>query len=132
MSTFYYLNTACIAAYPSRYENNGTHCLTLNNTLFNTATSPSTFPVPFTIAGAVLVIACLMSKLQLGQTFLSGAIYSFFGLLEVLALVYYLYLYWKDYFTSEPIPLRIGLAGLGYLFFLNFVGSVAQPVFLCY
>jgi hypothetical protein len=39
------------------------------------------FPVPFTIAGVVLIIACLMSRLQFQETYLSGAIYSLIAIL---------------------------------------------------
>ena len=50
----------------------------------------------------------------------------------MLALVYFLYLYYKDYYSSEPTPLLIGLAGLGYLYILNLVATLAQSIFLCY
>ena len=128
-----YLNTACLAACPSNYTSNGTHCLeNANATIIDSITSPSTFPIPFTIAGSVLVIACLMSKLQFSQTYLSGAIYSFIGILEVLALFYFIYLYYIDYFDTEPVPIWIALGSLAWLYFLNLVGTVAQCVFLCH
>ena len=79
-----------------------------------------------------MVIACLMSKLQFGQTYLSGAMYSFLGLFEVLALVYFLFLYYIDYYINQPTPVFVALAALGYLYFLNVLGSIAQCVFLCY
>ena len=44
-------------------------------------TAATSFPVPFSIAAAVFIIACLMSKLQFSHTFLSGAIYSLVGIL---------------------------------------------------
>lgn len=132
-STFLYLNTACLSACPSNYTTNGTHCVfTPAQTIINAVTTPSTFPVPFTIAGAVVVIACLMSKLQYAQTFLSGAIFAFFGLLELLSLIYFLFLYYIEYFATFPTAFWLGLAAVGYLYLLNVVGSVAQPVFLCY
>lgn len=78
------------------------------------------------------MIACLMSRLQFNQTYLSGAVYSFLGLLEVLALVYFLLLYYKDYYSTESVPLWIGLGSLVYLYLLNAIGSIAQCAFLCY
>ena len=82
VSGTYFLNTACLTTCPSGYTNNGTHCISNPNaTVIGSITTSSTFPVPFTIAGAVLVVACLMSKLQFPQTYLSGAIYAFLGLL---------------------------------------------------
>jgi uncharacterized membrane protein YjjP (DUF1212 family) len=63
-----------------------------------TASAPNnSFPVPFTIAGVVLIIACLMSRLQFPQTYLSGAIYSLVAVLEWGALWYFLYLYYIQY-----------------------------------
>lgn len=78
------------------------------------------------------MIACLMSRLQFSQTYLSGAAYSFLGLLELLALVYFLYLYYKDYYSNQGVPLWIGLGSLAFLYILNIVGTIAQCVFLCY
>lgn len=62
-------------------------------TLNQTLTTTSDFPVPFTIAAGVAVIACLMSKLQFGNTFVPGAIFSLVSLCEVGGLGYFLYLY---------------------------------------
>lgn len=50
----------------------------------------------------------------------------------MLALYYFLYLYYSDYYLSEPTPLWIGLGGLAYLYILNLVGTLAQCIFLCY
>ena len=61
-SGFLSFNAVCISNCPSGYESNGTHCTSiLTNTLVDES---SAFPVPFTIAGVVLIIACLMSRLQ--------------------------------------------------------------------
>jgi hypothetical protein len=57
--------------------------------------SSSNFAVPFTIASIVIMIACLMSKLQFNQTFVSGAIYGLLGLIEWGALINFLYFYLK-------------------------------------
>jgi hypothetical protein len=128
-----FLNAACIAACPANYSSNGTHCVWDPAAAVAAAvTTPNTFPVPFSIAGIVLVIACLMSKLQFGQTYLAGAVFAFLGVLEVLALWYFLALYFLDYFSNEPTPLWVALAATGYLYFLNLVAAIAQCVFLCY
>ena len=40
-----------------------------------------TFPIPFTILGCVVFIACCMSKLQNSNTYMIGLLYSLFGLI---------------------------------------------------
>lgn len=77
-NTYSLLNGACLGECPASFKSNGTHCLDINQEVL---TTPNSFPVPFSIAGAVLLIACLMSKLQFSNTFLPGAIFSFFGIL---------------------------------------------------
>ena len=130
-SGFLFFNAVCLTSCTDGYYSNGTHCLP-KAVVTAEITAPTTFPVPFSIAGAVLVIACLMSRLQFSQTYLSGAIYSFVGVLEVLALLYFLYLYYLGYYSSEPIPLYIALGALGYLYILNVIACLAQSIFLCY
>ena len=39
------------------------------------------FPVPLSIATAVVLVASMMSKLQNHKTFLAGAVYSLVGIL---------------------------------------------------
>ena len=132
-ANYLYFNAVCLANCTTGYVSNGTHCISAAAAALNSAiTTPTTFPVPFSIAAAVLLIACLMSRLQFGQTYLSGAVYSLFGLLELLALIYFLYLYWADYYNSQPIPFFIGIAALAYLYTLNIVAAFAQGIFLCY
>jgi proprotein convertase subtilisin/kexin type 5 len=62
-SGFLYLKTLCVTNCSAGYTSNGTHCI---DTLASSLTVPlsNAFPVPFSIAGAVLIIACLMSRLQ--------------------------------------------------------------------
>jgi len=96
-SGFLFLKGLCLTNCPSGYNSNGTHCIdVLSSSLTST---PNTFPVPFSIAAAVLVVACLMSRLQFNETFLSGAIYSFLSLLEWGALWLFLYLYYIAYMS---------------------------------
>ena len=78
-SGYLFFNAACLTNCTSGYFSNGTHCLaTVTPALTESATR---FPVPFSIAGAVFLIACLMSRLQFNQTYLSGAVYAFMGIL---------------------------------------------------
>ncbi len=91
------LNGACLSACPASYTSNGTHCIDINQQVL---TTPNSFPVPFSIAAAVILVACLMSKLQFNKTFLPGAVFAFLGLLEVGSLGYFLYLYYENRFTS--------------------------------
>lgn len=77
-SSYSLLNGACLGECPASYKTNGTHCVDINQEVL---TTQSSFPVPFSIAGAVILIACLMSKLQYSKTFLPGAIFGFIGLL---------------------------------------------------
>ena len=44
--------------------------------------------MPFTCVGLALFIACFMSKLQNKNTYLVGAAYSLFGILETVSLLY--------------------------------------------
>lgn len=89
------------------------------------------FPAPFTIAGLVLSIACLMSRLQFPQTYLSGAIYSLVAILEWCALWYFMYLYYMEW-MSEPVALFIALGAMGFLYIMNITACLAQSIFLCY
>jgi hypothetical protein len=44
--------------------------------------------MPFTIIGAVIIIACLMSKLQNENSYFIGTVYSFLGVLETSSIAY--------------------------------------------
>lgn len=79
----------------------------------------------------MLIIACLMSRLQFPQTYLSGAIYSLISVLEWCALWYFLYLYFIQY-MGEPVAEYIGLGAMGFLYIMNITSWIAQSVFLCY
>ena len=73
------LEAVCYDKCPSPYKSNGTHCI--DALVSSLEVANKSFPVPFTIAGVVLIIACLMSRLQFQETYLSGAIYSFVAIL---------------------------------------------------
>ena len=88
--------------------------------------------MPFSIAAVVFIIACLMSRLQFNHTYLPGAIYSLLAILEWGALVYFLFLYFTEFFQAEPLPLFIGLAALGYLYILNIFATIIQNAIICY
>lgn len=130
-SGFFFLNAMCINPCPTGYNSNGTHCLNILEQTLTAEAPNNSFPVPFSIAGVVLTIACLMSRLQFHQTYLSGAIYSLIGVLEWGALWYFLYLYYIEH-LDEPVALYIGLGAMGYLYIMNITALLAQSIFLCY
>ena len=128
-SDYSLLNGNCLGTCPGGYETNGTHCIDTNE---EALTSSSAFPVPFTIASAVAIIACLMSKLQFNHTFMPGAVFAFLGVFEWGALAYFLYLYFIKLFAATPLPLFIGLAALAYLYVLNILAIIIQNIVFCY
>lgn len=81
----------CAPSCPTNYtlDSTGTTCLysPVNSSSAAAAltdsltTTPSVFPVPFTITAGFLAIACLMSRFQHENTFVWGALYGFWGLL---------------------------------------------------
>lgn len=127
----YILNALCVPNCPTGYDNNGSHCYNILEQTLTASDPNNSFPVPFTIAGVVLIIACLMSRLQFPQTYLSGAIYSLIGVLEWGALWYFLYLYFIEH-MDEPVALYIGLGAMGFLYIMNITACLAQSIFLCY
>lgn len=78
-SNYLYLKALCVSACPSGYSSNGTHCIDILAS--SLTTTSNAFPVPFSIAGVVIIIACLMSRLQFSETYMSGAIYSLISVL---------------------------------------------------
>lgn len=94
-------------------------------------TTNSDFPVPFTIAAIVVIVACLMSRLQFNHTFMPGAIFAFLGVIEWAALAFFIYLYWDNFFSKAPLPLFVGIAALLYLYILNILALVAQNIVFC-
>ena len=124
------LNGACLSECPAGYVTNGTHCEQVLASSLESSNS-NMFPVPLSIAASVVLIACMMSKLQNPKTFLAGAIYSLLGILQTLALSYYIYLYYIGFYTDYPIGIYIAVGALGLLYILN-VFSIAQSIVLCY
>jgi hypothetical protein len=118
----------CLSTCPDNYVSNGTHCI---DVMTVSLTTSSAFPVPFSIAAAVCVIACLMSRLQYSQTFISGAIFSLLSILEWGAVLFYIYLYYSA-FPNDLIPLFIALGSIGFLYFLNLIAMISQSIFLSY
>ena len=51
--------------------------------LTESLTSVGIFPLPFTITGSIIFIACFMSKLQNRNTYIVGVAYSLYGIIEV-------------------------------------------------
>ena len=128
-SDYSLLNGNCLGNCPSGYETNGTHCIDTNAVVLTTS---SAFPVPFSIASAVAIIACLMSKLQFSHTFMPGAVYALLGVFEWGALAYFLYLYFFNFFASQPLPFFVGAAALAYLYVLNILSLIVQNIVFCY
>jgi hypothetical protein len=77
----------------------------------------------------VLIIACLMSRLQFNETYMSGAIFSLLSVLEWAALWYMLYLYFISH-MDQPIPVYVGLGSLAFLYLLNIAATISQSIFL--
>ena len=96
---------SCLTACPVDYvvDSNGTTCIyspttvingTTNATVAESLATSSIFPLPFTISAGFVAIACLMSRFQHEKTFIWGALYSLWGLLEWAA-VGFLLIYYK-------------------------------------
>ncbi len=130
VSDYNLLNGACLSVCPTGFETNGTHCLEVLAETLESSNS-NMFPVPFTIVTSVVLIACLMSKLQNDKTFLPGAVFALIGVAETLALLYFIYLYYITLYLDYPIGLFIALGALGVLYLLN-VLSIVQSIVLCY
>lgn len=83
----------CLTSCSDSLISNGTHCIT------PAPVAPTgIFPIPFTLAGLVIIIIALVSKFHSPSTFASGAIYGFVGVFEwgsLLALII-LYSQMKD------------------------------------
>jgi len=76
---------SCLSTCPSGYQSNsnGT-CVAAssnntNNVLTSSLTTASVFPLPFTITGSIIFVACFMSKLQNSNTYIIGTAYSLYG-----------------------------------------------------
>lgn len=115
----------------------------VEDALVASLTSSSLFPMPFTCIGVALFIACFMSKLQNKNTYLIGAAYSLFGLLETISLLYLIKKYYDTSIhgrllaTSDPTvefeanKFLLLLVGLGMIYFINMLGLIAQTPILC-
>ena len=83
-------NQTCLAACPSGYKADGNGGCQKDNGLDDPLTGSLTiggvFPMPFTITGSIIFIACFMSKLQNRNTYIIGVAYSLWGIIEVLCL----------------------------------------------
>ena len=92
------------------------------------------FPVPFTIGAAFVGIACLMSKFQHSTTFIVGALYSLWSVLEWAAIGVSIYFYVKensDLQVSEQFVEAFIFAGsIAFLYLLNIIAIFVQNCFL--
>lgn len=116
---------SCVTTCPANFTSNGTTCIdsTVKNatdTLNNTMASSRIFPVPFTIAGFVVVIVCVVSKFT-GNSFASGAIYALFGLLEWGSLGVFGLLYYMTIDGKLDLLFWVIVAAMGIIYILNIV-----------
>lgn len=107
----------CYSTCETNYGSNGTHCVALP--IEEPKVSTSIFPIPFTIATLVVVIMCMISKFQNGNTFASGAIYALLGLFEWGSLLALLMLYAMQ--MGINLITGIILGAFGVLYIINFV-----------
>jgi hypothetical protein len=86
-------NANCLASCPQGYRSNGAGGCTaqsnpLNDTLTSSLTTGAVFPLPFTITGSIIFVACFMSKLQNKNTYILGVAYALYGVIETGCLVF--------------------------------------------
>ena len=99
--------------------------------LDRTLTSTSAFPMPFTIVGLVIFVACFMSKLQNKNTYLIGIAYSLFGILETASLGFMIWKYYSQNDYDEDFMLLF-LITLGIIYVLNTFGLIVQTPLLLF
>ena len=93
--------------------------------------SGEVFPLPFTILGGVLFIACCMSKLSNFNTYLIGSAYSFYGLIETGSIIYLLYRYFSIGSDNyDLIYVYLILGSLGVIYLLNICSFFIQSMLL--
>lgn len=129
----------CVSSCPTNYTSNGTACVIIpvtpnntNNTNNTNSTNSTTqnltatlsgskmFPVPFTIAGSVVIVLCIVSKFQNSNTFAAGAIYGLLGIFEWGALGVFGLLYWLN-FKEFNLIFYIIAGSMGALYVVNII-----------
>ena len=129
----------CMSSCPTNYslDTSGTKCEYAPNSsgtsiqnLTDTLTSSSVFPVPFTIASGFIGIACLMSKFQHERTFIPGALYALWGLLEWGAVCFFAIYYWLNDLPVLKLPYLLVVGGIGFLYLLNLIFLLVQNISL--
>ena len=98
---------------------------TLNDTLTDSLTSSGIFPLPFTITGSIIFIACFMSKLQNKNTYIIGTAYSLYGFIEVSCLAFTILKYDEEGGNNFKMYLLVSLLIIAGL---NLFGLVVQSV----
>ena len=127
-----------MAQCPTPLVSNGTHCIANNggnggggegSKDTEKSLQAKIFPMPFSIAGVIVLIVTGISKMQNPNTFFSGAAFSFLSLLEWGAFGVFALLYWLHMHTIDYILIAIfALAGVLYL--MNFISSIVYPCVL--
>lgn len=73
-------NGSCYSTCPSGFQDDGLgNCKQSNSALTDSLTTVTLFPLPFTIIGGIIFIACFISKLQNSNTYVIGVAYALFG-----------------------------------------------------
>jgi hypothetical protein len=117
---------SCVSSCPENFTSNGTSCVNsvmqaANTSLNSTLSSSKLFPMPFSIAGAVVIMLCVVSKFQNGNTFASGAIYALLGIFEWGALGVFGLLYWMNKPNKFDLVFFIIVGSMGALYLMNII-----------
>lgn len=129
-----YFQGACLSTCPNDYIVSANYtCVyspsnSTTETLANSLTTSTIFPVPFTIGAAFLIIACLMSKFQHARTDIYGSLYALWGLLEWGSIVFLLLYYLQKMGSQSIFRLSFFLVagGLAWLYLLNILFLFVQ------
>ena len=97
----------------------------LNETLTDSLTSVGIFPLPFTITGSIIFIACFMSKLQNRNTYIIGTAYALYGFIEVSCLAFTILKFDEESGSNFKMYLIVALFIIGGL---NLFGLIVQSV----
>jgi len=99
-----------------------------NSTLTDSLTTAGLFPLPFTIIGSIIFVACFISKLQNRNTYTLGVAYSLYGFIETACLSFVLLTFSPEH-EKFKIFLLIALFVIGGL---NLFGLIVQTWQLSY
>lgn len=87
------------------------------------------FPVPLIIVSAFIGVATIMSKFQNHFTFISGVLYSLWGITEWAAVALMLWYFYQSY-GWKHIEFYILGGSFAFLYVLNFLAILIQNIYL--